>query len=88
MAGYEWDSTKYRINLEKHHIAFEEVEDLDWDTALFEPSSRHGEERWIALGYILGRLHTVVFTYRGEVRRIISLRKSNAGERRKHERLR
>ena len=88
MALYEWDSAKYRINLEKHQIAFEDVEDFDWETALFEPSTRHGEERWVALGYILDRLHTIVFTYRGDTRRIISLRKSNTGEKRKHERLR
>ena len=85
---YDWDNAKRESNLAKHQIDFEDIENFDWDTGVFESSYRSGEERWIALGYILDRLHTVVFTYRGDTRRIISLRKSNAGERRKHERLR
>ena len=82
---YEWDDAKRVTNLDKHQIDFEDIENFDWDNAISEPSSRYGEERWVALGYIFDRLHTVVFTYRGDTRRIISLRKSNAGERRKHE---
>ena len=85
---YEWDDAKRTTNLDKHQIDFEDIKNFDWDNAIFEPSSRYGEERWVALGYIFDRLHTVVFTHRGDTRRIISLRKSNAGERRKHERLR
>jgi len=46
----------------------------------------YGEDRWIALGCIGGRLHFLVYTLRGEGPgesiRIISLRKANARERR------
>ena len=38
--------------------------------------------RWIAIGNLEGRLHCVIFTERGQRRRIISLRKANPRERR------
>ena len=40
----------------------------------------HGEDRIAGLGYIGDRLFYVVFVARGEVRRIISLRKANQRE--------
>jgi uncharacterized DUF497 family protein len=40
----------------------------------------YGEERFIALGYIEKRLFSMVFTVRGDVLRIISLRKANNRE--------
>jgi uncharacterized DUF497 family protein len=40
----------------------------------------YGEKRQIAYGLIKGRLFVCVFTDRGDVRRIISLRKANSRE--------
>jgi len=77
---YEWDEAKRRGNIVKHGIDFESVRRFDWATASFERSMRHGEERVFALGYIGSRLHAVAYIDRGEVTRIISLRKANPRE--------
>jgi len=41
----------------------------------------YGEVRWITIGTIGGRLVVLVWTQRGQARRIISLRKANDRER-------
>ena len=50
------------------------------------PDDRHdyGEGRHVLFGRLAGRLFVVVFTDRGDRRRIISARKANARERRDH----
>ena len=55
---------------------------LEWETAVVFPDERtdYGEGRVAAIGYIGQRLYVVIFTDRGEERRIISLRKANARE--------
>lgn len=40
----------------------------------------YGEQRRIAYGLIQGRLFVCVFTDRGDIRRVISLRKANSRE--------
>jgi len=40
-------------------------------------SSRHGEARFFALGYIGNRLHALVFTKSGATVRVISLRRAH-----------
>ena len=77
---YEWDESKRISNQEKHDVDFEEMEDFDWDTALIIPMAGYDESRSIAIGSIGARLHTVVFTERGENTRIISLRKASRRE--------
>ena len=55
---------------------------MEWDTLWSTLDIRHdyGEERVIGYAYIGVRLYCVVFTDRGDVRRIISLRKANKRE--------
>ena len=83
---YEWDNTKRQANLEKHIVDFAAMECFEWDTAVVEPSNRHGEIRFLSIGYIGDLLHTVIYTIRGENIRIISLRKSNRREERQYAR--
>ena len=83
---YEWDEAKRLSNLEKHGVDFWSIYSFEWDTALVEHSPRGGELRWVATGFIGGRLHLVAYTQRGERRRIISLHKANGRDRRKYER--
>jgi hypothetical protein len=40
----------------------------------------YGEVRFISVGYLAGRMVTIAWTPRGEVRRIISIRKCNDRE--------
>lgn len=87
-AMYGWDEPKRVSNLEKHEIDFNDIYLFDWDTSARFPSPRYGEMRWIAIGYIRGRLHYVVYTHRGEQWRLISLRKANPREGRRYARAR
>jgi uncharacterized protein len=79
----EFDPVKDQINLEKHGIG------LDAALAIFATPSvqwpslrqRQGEIRHIAVGLIDGAEFTCVFTMRGLVARIISVRRSRDEER-------
>jgi uncharacterized DUF497 family protein len=50
--------------------------------SLADERKDYGEERFISVGYLKGRMVVMVWTPRGENRRIISLRKANAREQR------
>ncbi|MEM6649869.1 MAG: BrnT family toxin [Pseudomonadota bacterium] len=80
---FEWHSTKARINLQKHHVAFSLMEELDWETAVTVEDSRadYGEMRFVTLGLIHQRLYVAVWTPREEAIRLIFLRKANDRER-------
>jgi uncharacterized DUF497 family protein len=84
---YEWDEVKYRTNLVKHGVDFHETARFSWDRALIIDRSRHGdgEPRFGAIGPYQGKLHTIVFTWRGTVMRIISFRRANAKEAKAYE---
>ena len=81
---YEWDEAKRQDNAAKHGVDFWAIEALVWATAIIGASSRHGESRYVALGYIGDRLHYAVYTMRGDKCRIISLRKANSREERQY----
>ena len=80
MNDYEWDERKRQENVDKHKIDFNAIYEFEWDTAVYNSNDIHGEERWVATGYIGNRLHRVVYTWRADRRRIISLRKTNPRE--------
>jgi uncharacterized protein len=84
---FEWDEAKRAANLAKHGVDFEEVRRFDWETAARRPDSRrdYGEVRWRSSGFIGQRLYVLIFTWRGERVRVISLRKANAMEVDEHE---
>ena len=77
---YEWDEAKRLFTLEGRGIDFASVEDFEWDSALVLPSDRYGETRLAAIGYIRNRLYTVIYTERGDLIRVISMRKSSRKE--------
>jgi hypothetical protein len=82
MAEIEFDPRKSRANLEKHGIDLPTAARI-WDDVVFErEDDRHdyGETRMIALGAIEGRILIVVYTWRGDRRRLISARKANTDE--------
>ena len=82
---YEWDEAKRRDTLVYRGVDFGSMVNFDWDTATVERDIRHADEiRFLATGYIQGRLHRLVYTMRGETVRIISLRKANAREVRRY----
>jgi uncharacterized DUF497 family protein len=82
----EWDAAKDAENRRKHGLPLAAAIRLDWDASSTEPDLRqdYGELRWRLTGLLDGRLHVCIYTLRNGRRRIISLRKANLRERRKH----
>ncbi len=83
----EFDPEKNDRNVRERGISFEQARDFEWDGALVWRDTRrdYSEERFIALGLIGERLHSLVFTVRGDAVRIISLRKANRREELRYE---
>ncbi|MFM2006166.1 MAG: hypothetical protein RLZZ09_1821 [Pseudomonadota bacterium] len=78
----EFDTTKDRLNIDKHGVSLNEAGALEWDAGLTWDDTRkdYGEPRQCGLVPIGARLYHVVFVERGSHRRIISLRKANRRE--------
>ena len=78
----EFDAAKDRANQAKHGVSLVLAAELDWDAALVWVDGRfeYSETRMIALAPKTGILYYVAFVDRGEVRRIISLRRANRRE--------
>lgn len=79
---YEWDEAKRIETLTTRGIDFEEIHGFDWNTSMSWTSNRNNEDRQVNLGMIGNRLYRVVWVWRGENKRIISLRKANRREER------
>ena len=81
-----FDAAKDVANRAKHGVSLALAADLEWDWLLAVPDTRrdYGEERWIGFAPVGERVYCVVFTDRGEERRIISLRKANGREVRRY----
>jgi uncharacterized DUF497 family protein len=79
--GFEWDLDKADLNLQKHHLAFEDAvrvfsaPTLDWMTL------RQGELRMASTGQVEGLEITVVYVIRASMYRIISARRASKHER-------
>lgn len=81
-----FDPAKNAANVASRGLPFELVEQMEWATALIGEDTRkaYGERRFQALGFIGERLHVVVFTPRDGKVHVISLRKANSREVKKH----
>ena len=78
---FEFDPTKSEVNKAKHGIDFEEAKALWQDVErLSIPVAYKDEVRYALIGRIGSRYWTAVFTYRGDVCRIISVRHSRKEE--------
>ena len=85
--NYEWDETKRQKNFEKHGL------DLACGLYVYESpdkttyeSHRLHERRWFDIAMIDGELMTLtlIYAFRGDAVRFISLRKASRKERRLH----
>jgi uncharacterized DUF497 family protein len=84
---FEWDPAKRVVNLRKHDIDFRDaIAVFDDSQVVFEDASRpeHGERRTKAIGSVGATLICVIFTDRGERRRIISARRTRRDERERY----
>lgn len=80
----DFDPQKNASNFKKHGLRFEDVINLEWDSAFFQVDDRrsYGEDRMIAYVMQDGRLYIVCLTVRsGDVIRVFSFRKANKRER-------
>jgi uncharacterized protein len=78
----EFDSAKDAANQFKHGVPLALAKELDWDAAMVWIDERfeYGEVRMIALAPKTETLYYVAFVDRGDVRRMISLRRANRRE--------
>ena len=77
-----FDLDKSRSNRLKHGIDFFEAQALWEDPRLLELRARTSDEvRHMLIGEIDGRVWTAIVTYRDELTRIISVRRSRKNER-------
>lgn len=85
---FEWDERKNQSNLIKHGFDFADASRIFNSPMLIEFDDRedYGEDRWIGIGLLSGRVVVVVYTeLEEETVRIISLRKALTHERRRYE---
>ena len=78
----EFDPAKDSANQRRHGVSLALAVELDWEAALvwFDDRFEYDELRMIALVPKTEILYYVAFVDRGEVRRIISLRRANRRE--------
>ena len=78
----EFDPVKDVAHQAKHGVSLSMAVDLDWEAALVWVDERfeYDESRMIALAPQTEILYYVAFVDRGEVRRVISLRRANRRE--------
>ncbi len=78
---FEYDPTKSQSNKAKHGIDFEAAQAMWDDPDLLEiPARTTDEPRFLVVGRISENHWSAVITYRGEARRIISVRRSRPEE--------
>jgi uncharacterized DUF497 family protein len=83
----EFDHNKSEKNTRERGLSFEEAAEFDWETAIYAEDDRkqYPEQRFIAIGHVGTRLHVICFTPIDGGVRIISFRKANSREVRRHE---
>jgi uncharacterized DUF497 family protein len=79
---FEFDPQKDAANQAKHGLSLARIRDAVWppDLAARDARRDYGEVRWYAFLRLDERVHVAIFTYRGDVVRVISLRKANPRE--------
>ncbi|MCB0028139.1 MAG: BrnT family toxin [Anaerolineales bacterium] len=88
--SFQWDDRKAMVNIVKHGIDFADVIGVfDDEDALWQLDEHSQEERHLILSLDLkGRVVVVVFTFRGQMIRLISARKASRHEQYQYEKRR
>ena len=85
---FEWDEVKREANLVKHGVDFVDAVEVFADPLRVErvdDRREYAEERRQVVGTVHGHVLFVVYTLRGEVRRLISARRASSNERRAYD---
>ena len=82
-----FDAAKNERNIAERGLSFAQAVDFDFASALFWLDTRkhYPEQRIIALGVLVGRVHALVFTETSTGIRVISFRKANSREVKRYE---
>jgi uncharacterized DUF497 family protein len=84
---FEWDEDKRLKNLAKHKLDFIAARLLfDGRETISAKSDYPIEARYVTTAIIDGKFYTVVWTWREDIRRIISFRRARNGEERAYRR--
>lgn len=83
---FEWDETKRQFNLEKHKIDFADAIAIydDFVCTARDTRADYGEARYVSIGCLCGIEIVIIYTPRGDKRRVISARRARIAERRKY----
>lgn len=83
----EFDPVKNMTNIRTRGLSFERAADFDLVGAWVWEDTRkdYGETRYVALGWLEGRLHVLCFTPIDGGLRVISFRKANKREEKLYE---
>jgi uncharacterized DUF497 family protein len=84
---FEWDEIKAAKNYAAHGVSFAAARGVFKDPFAIEwldEREPYGEERFVIIGMVEGRLLYVAYTMRGEVIRLISARGAAPYERRRY----
>ncbi|HMG45830.1 MAG TPA: BrnT family toxin [Allosphingosinicella sp.] len=84
--GLAFDPAKRERTLRERGLDFAEAETIFEGPVYTFQDKRHdyGEVRWTTYGLLGGRQVIVIWTWRGDDRHVISLRKSNDREKARH----
>jgi uncharacterized protein len=78
---FEWDEAKRQRVLADRGIDFERAKEIWQGTVLESPSRQMADEgRFLAVGEVDGRVITVIYTWRGGRRRLITARRARRHE--------
>lgn len=82
----EYDPDKNLRNIRERGLSFELAAEFDFESAAYLKDDRkaYGEESIIAVGYLNRRLHVLCFVVIANGIRVISFRKANLREAKKH----
>ncbi|EMY45293.1 BrnT family toxin [Glaesserella parasuis] len=77
-----YDPNKSNKNITERGLSFDEVAFFEWKTAIIKQDERfdYPEPRFVAVGFLKGRLHVLCFTPIQNGVRVISFRKANKRE--------
>ena len=81
---FDWHTEKRRSNITKHGVDFTRAIEIFSGITVEKISVKSDEVRFKATGYCEGIPLTVIYTWRGRKRRIISARRAKRNERREY----
>lgn len=82
----EYDADKNQSNIKERNLPFDDADYFDFSTSVIWVDTRfeYGEVRYLAIGYLDDRLHILCFAKIDGGIRVISFRKANKREAKKH----